>query len=35
MYGCSRPIRDGEPYVNVDYHTERTQDGLVVVEEAA
>ena len=29
------PIPDGEPYVSVDYHIERTHDGIVMVEEAA
>ena len=33
-YGCSRPIPDGEPYVSVNYHIERTQDGIVVVDQA-
>jgi hypothetical protein len=33
-FGCSRPIPDGEPYVSVDYHIERTNAGMVVVEEA-
>jgi hypothetical protein len=33
-YGCSRPIPDGEPYVSVDYHIERTDEGMVIVDQA-
>jgi len=34
-YGCSRPIPDGEPYVSVDYHIERTDEGMVIVDQPA
>jgi hypothetical protein len=33
-YGCGRPIPDREPYVSMDYHIERTNEGMVVVEGA-
>lgn len=34
-YWCGRSIPLGEPYMSIDYHLERSDDGLVITVELA